>query len=64
MAELATVMAWSLLSPCAAATRELSIRRMFGVALIWSTKYCDIRLDKESPRTIIVTLRVYLENII
>jgi hypothetical protein len=34
------------------------------VALIWSTKYYDIRLDKESPRTIIVTLRVYLENII
>ena len=36
---------------------------MFSVLRIWSTKYCDIPLLRESARTSIVTLLQYLEGL-
>src|SRR5436305_4180143 len=49
-------------SPWAAATCEWYQTSMFFISPIWSTRYCDIPLLRESPRTSITTRRAYLEK--
>ncbi len=57
------VIASSRDSPCSSVTWEWSRVRMFGVASIWSTRYCDIFASSEEPRTTIVTVPAKRESI-
>jgi hypothetical protein len=48
--------------PLTSNTLVFSFTMIFFVAAIWSSRYCDICNESDSPRTSIVTLRAYLEK--
>src|SRR6185312_4511793 len=55
VSEHSTEISSTCLSPCTSATLACVQSSMFGVRWIWSIRYCDIVLERDSPRTRMTT---------